>query len=312
MYAGAVQAVDQRGEWFRAVAGASAGAITATLIAAGLTVDALGDAVPEAMKRVRKMWLGDLVGSPIIRVDKLQDWLEQCLRTQVAKFGADSADQGQIGFRQLYEATGIELYVVAVDVALRQPMVFSAATTPDVPVAPAVVASSAIPLCIRPGRLQRRLADGETEVHRLMDGGVWANYPSFVFKDASFREHHQLPRSPAASVTIGFTLDTGVDVDAGVPVGFADRKTPAYRDKGGALKGMMRFGPLRIYLMTIVPVVIALQTLYTLKHGGLTALKDYGTRDGVPPILTSVAGFFDGFFTQISTRPPSSRSSGCF
>jgi predicted acylesterase/phospholipase RssA len=38
MYAGAVQAVDQRGEWFRAVAGASAGAITATLIAAGLTV----------------------------------------------------------------------------------------------------------------------------------------------------------------------------------------------------------------------------------------------------------------------------------
>jgi hypothetical protein len=252
------------------------------------------------MKRVRKMWLGDLVASPIIRVGKLQDWLEQRLRAQVAKFGSGLLVDEEVSFRQLYEATGIELYVVAVDVALRQPVVFSAFTTPDVPVAPAVMASSAIPLAFRPGRLQRKFADGETHVHRLMDGGVWANYPSFVFKDASFREHHLLPPLPAESITIGFTLDTGVDVDAGTAVGFAGRSSPPHRDRGGALKGMMRFGLLRIYLMTIVPVVIALQTLYTLEHGGLTALEDYGTRDGVPPFLTSLAGFFDGFFTHFT------------
>ena len=301
MYAGAVQAIDERGQWFRAVAGASAGAITATLIAAGLTVEELGGAVPEAMGRVRKMWLGDLVASPLIRVGKLQAWLEECLRGQLAKFGGETvADQGDVTFGQLYEATGIELYVVAVDVALRQPMVFSAFTTPDVAVAPAVMSSSAIPLAFRPGRLQRRYADGEVKVHRLMDGGVWANYPSFVFKDASFREHHELPELPPDSVTIGFTLDTGVKVDAGTAVGFAGRGTPAYKDQGGALKGLMRIGILRIYLMTIVPIVIALQTLYTLSHGGLTALKDYATRDGVPLALTHVAGFFDGFFTHFT------------
>ena len=86
MYAGAVQAVDEHGQWFRAVSGASAGAITATLIAAGLTVEELGGAVPEAMKSVRKMFLGDLVASPIVRVGKLQKWLQECLRQQLSKF----------------------------------------------------------------------------------------------------------------------------------------------------------------------------------------------------------------------------------
>jgi predicted acylesterase/phospholipase RssA len=302
MYAGAVQAVEQRGEWFRAVSGASAGAITATLIAAGLTVEELGSAVPEAMKRVHKMWLGDLVGSPIIRVGKLQKWLEEQLRGQVTKLAPEiPIEEGrEVTFRQLHEATGIELYVVAVDVVLRQPMVFSASTTPDVPISPAVMASSAIPLAFRPGRLQRLYPNGKTEVHRLMDGGVWANYPAFVFKDASFREHHGLPALPADSITIGFTLDSGVAMDAGTPVGFAGGSAPLSQDQGGALKGMLRFGFLRVYLMTIVPIVIALQTLYTLNHGGLTFLKDYATRDGVPLLVTNVAAFFDGFFTSFT------------
>lgn len=301
MYAGAVQAVDQHGQWFRSVAGASAGAITATLIAAGLTVEELGSAVPDAMKKVQKMFLGDLVASPLIRVGKLQKWLEECLHGKVQEFDprADIADGG-VTFRQLHGATGIGLYVVAVDVALRQPIVFSAFTTPDVPIAPAVMASSAIPLAFRPGRLKVQFANGKTTVHRLMDGGVWANYPSFVFKDASFREHHQLPELPADSITIGFTLDTGVGVDTCTATGFAGTEIPPRKDEGGALKGIMRIGALRVYLMTIVPIVIALQTLYTLNHGGLTMLKDYGTREGVPSILTNLAGFFDGFFSNFS------------
>lgn len=301
LYAGALQSIDDKGYWFRAVAGSSAGAITATLIAAGFTVDELAAAVPEAMRTVKKMWLGDLVGSPIIRTGKLQRWLEQSLHGKVTKFGVPSAEgHDQVTFDQLHTATGIELYVVAVDVALRQPTVFSAFTTPDVPVAPAVMASSAIPLAFRPGRLRRRFPDGTTQVHRLMDGGVWANYPAFVFKDRSFREHHHLPEPPSDGITIGFTLDTGVEADEGEADGFAERTTPAYRDRGAALGGFLRIAPLRIYLMTIVPLVVALQAIYTMNHGGLTMLKDYATRDGVPVFITGLAGFFDGFFTHFT------------
>jgi predicted acylesterase/phospholipase RssA len=295
MYAGAVEAIADRGYWFRAVAGSSAGAITAALIAAGLDVQRLREAVPEAMKGVRKMWLGDLVGSPLIRVGKLEKWLEDLLRQQ-----AGVEDGAVVTFGRLYEATGIELYVVSVDVALRQPMVFSAMTTPELPVVPAVIASSAIPLAFRPGRLKRSFEDGKVRVHRLMDGGVWANYPAFVFKDPSFRAHHELPAVPPESITIGFTLDSGVPVDEGTPVGFADSSLSQSDDQGAALRGFLRFGLLRIYLMTVVPLIILLQAVYTFSHGGLTVFKDYATREGVPLAVTHVAAFFDGFFTHFT------------
>lgn len=300
LYAGALRALAERGLWFRAVSGASAGAITATLIAAGLTLEQLEGAVPNALAGVRKMPLGDLVGSPLFRVGGLETWLRTTLREQLDAAGVECGPEQEPTFAMLYEATGIELYVVAVDVALRQPIVFGSLTTPDLPVVPAVVASSAIPLAFRPGRLCRTRADGTVDVHRLMDGGVWANYPMFVFKDASFREHHDLPPVPAGSLTIGFTLDSGVAADAAVPTGFASSTTPRWKDLGAGLRGWLRIAPLRLYLMTIAPLIIVFQTFYSVDHGGLTAFKDYATREGVPGIVTTLMAWVDGFFTHFS------------
>src|SRR3954447_21670745 len=52
-YVGALQATREEGCWFSAVAGASAGAITAALIAAGLTPEEIAVESEEAFKRLR-------------------------------------------------------------------------------------------------------------------------------------------------------------------------------------------------------------------------------------------------------------------
>lgn len=298
LYGGALQAVAAEKLWFRAVAGASAGAITATLIAAGLSADELIDKAPVGLHGVKKMPLGDLVGSPLFRTTGLSAWLEGVLQAQVSTLRKSLMD-GPVTFSALFEATGIELYVVAVDVADRQPRVFSVFTTPHLPVTPAVLASSAIPLAFRPGRL--RVRDGQTEaVHRLMDGGVWANYPAFVFREPSFRAFHGLEPVPGKSLTVGFTLDT-TEYDAHKEViGFEKGTAHVSRDKGSFSPWLFRNPFVRFYLMTLVPLIVAAQFLYTVNAAGLVFLKDYATRDGVPEFATRAAGYMDGFVSHFS------------
>ncbi len=292
LYAGALRAVDKRGFWFHAVAGASAGAITATLIAAGLTVEEMENAVPAALKRIRKNWLADITGQPFIRTEGLRKWIDQILAERVSP-GGISLD-GPVTFGQLYELTKIELYVVAVDVASRQPIVFSAHTTPQLSVSRAVMASSAIPFAFRPGRL--KFTNGE--VHRLMDGGMWANYPAFVFKDASFRVVHELPTLPVTSTTVGFTLEVGPTVQPAQPDVFVDGWTEANRDKGASLRGYLRNPIFRLYFLTVVPIILAIQSIYTIKNFGLLFLQDPSGRYRLNGIAGQVSAWFNGFFTH--------------
>jgi predicted acylesterase/phospholipase RssA len=302
LYGGAMQALAERGLWFRAVAGSSAGAITATLIAAGLTCDEIIEEAPRGLSGVRRMPLADLVGSPIFRTKHLGTWLEDILVRQV--LGTAPVVEGEksnpVTFAQLHEATGIELYVVSVDVAERQPRVFSWKTSPQVSVTAAVLASSAIPVAFRPGRLDVVDSAGVTATHRMMDGGVWANYPAFVFKDPSFRKFHGLDLVPADSVTIGFTLDTASPEAMGEAVGFKSGTSGSSSDKGSFLPWLFRNPIGRFYFMTILPVVVACQFIYTVNRSGLVFLKDYATRGFLPGPLISAAGAFDGFFSNFT------------
>src|SRR5687768_14936004 len=54
-YVGALRAVQEAGCWFRAVAGSSAGAITACMIAASLTPDEIETASRSGLSQVRKV-----------------------------------------------------------------------------------------------------------------------------------------------------------------------------------------------------------------------------------------------------------------
>lgn len=187
-YAGALTAMRERGLWFGSVAGASAGAITASLIAAGLGPDELAAAVPEGLKAMKSS-LPERLGKAVIghatsvfESKGLRAWLDGTLARCIG-----APDDTPVTFEALYAAKGIELYVVAMDLSSGLPIVFSRRTTPKVEVAGAVAASSAIPGAFPPGRGVFHASDDGAVVHQFVDGGTWANYPSFIFQDRSFR-----------------------------------------------------------------------------------------------------------------------------
>jgi predicted acylesterase/phospholipase RssA len=187
-YAGALTAMRERGLWFHSVAGASAGAITASLIAAGMGPGEIADAVPEGLKAMKSS-IPERIGKAVIghatsvfESKGLRAWLDGTLARCIG-----ATDGAPITFEALFAAKKIELYVVAMDLSSGLPIVFSRRTTPNVEVAGAVAASSAIPGAFPPGRgVFHSPVDGAV-VHQFVDGGTWANYPSFIFQDRSFR-----------------------------------------------------------------------------------------------------------------------------
>ena len=111
-------------------------------------------------------------------------------------------------FGALFERTGIELVIVAVDSVSSRHCIFSHSTTPSCSVADAAIASSSIPFVLRPRRLELATndADATRYVYPIVDGGVWTNFPKFVFDDAQFRRYHGLGEQPDLTV-VGFLLD---------------------------------------------------------------------------------------------------------
>jgi predicted acylesterase/phospholipase RssA len=298
LYAGALQACFAKGHWFRAVAGASAGAITATLIAAGVHPDRLGTLAVDGLGKIRRNFLMDLVGQPFINTRALEQWLESLLQAQVAAVTTDGVRvaTGNVTFEELFAATGIELFVVCVDVADRQPLVFHRRTAATLSVSKAVVASSSIPFAFRPSRL-RVVKGGTTEVHRLMDGGVWANYPDFVFRDPSFGAFHGTDLN--SPTVIGFALEQRATA-ATRPEQFEEWGFGQHADKGAGLKGWMRNPLIRVYLLTIVPIVLTAEVMWTLSHYGLLVIEDHVASGAIPSWLVGPAEWFNGFFTRFT------------
>jgi predicted acylesterase/phospholipase RssA len=218
-FAGALRALRRRERWFRAVAGASAGAITAALIAAGADPDQLETwthdglqtlasqlAAPQRrLARARFSWralhhLASPTTAAIATSDDLGTWLRKCFATL--------RGNEAVTFGELFEATEIELTVVAVDLIGRKHRIFCHTWTPDIPVADAVIASSSIPFALPATRLSME-ADPRYGTP-VVDGGVWTNFPTFVFHDEQFRAHHGLPPIGDQHV-IGFLLDEDGD-----------------------------------------------------------------------------------------------------
>ncbi|MFN0281225.1 MAG: patatin-like phospholipase family protein [Kineosporiaceae bacterium] len=207
-YAGALAAMAQRRWWFDAVAGASAGAITAALVAAGLTPDQIGSKTIEALGTVPTSgWAG------VRRLKRttgfypsgaLSQWLEGLLREQTTR--QPSATSSSVTFAELFAATHIELNVVATDISARAQVVFSHWSTPSCSVSDAVMASSAIPFAF-PSRQLRVPGSGGVAHHTIVDGGVWSNFPIHVFEDPWFRRHYMRdPEHVPQERIIGFVL----------------------------------------------------------------------------------------------------------
>jgi predicted acylesterase/phospholipase RssA len=237
-FSGALLAMRELHCWFSAVAGASAGAITAALIAAGLTPEQIDEKTEGALSLVRTgVWKGiarlrDETG--YFPSEVLTDWLDALLQKCVGDV-RPAHPRSRVTFADLYEATGIELNVVAADLSLRRQIIFSHHQTPRCSVADAVAASSAIPFAF-PSRLlaipviRAKEEDKQEKTfvhHTIVDGGVWSNFPMFVFEDSCFRElYGRDPRVIGSDDVIGFLLDEGeaAPITGGDDVVFASQR----------------------------------------------------------------------------------------
>ena len=185
-YAGGLDVLETRG--IRAnvtsVAGTSAGAITAALVAAGYTAAELTSTMMAL--DLRTFEDGRLEGP--VRVLERYGWYKggvflDWLRARLAeKLGA-----AEITFVELQRRTGMDLRVVASDLSTHRPVTFSPASTPDAVVAEAVRMSMSIPLFF---------AAVEQGGSVYVDGGAVWNYPIEIFD----------PPTGPDGATLGFHL----------------------------------------------------------------------------------------------------------
>lgn len=195
-YAGAYSAAVEAGIRFSAVAGSSAGSVIAALIAAGasekfvrermLSTDfsqlvekpnrdlapyrEIGFPLLSAITRIfRKDIISAIEAGGQNGTEAIGRWMEENLRSAMLEKNKQTPDH-PIRFRDLE----IPLYIVATDVAQRQPKLWGPVTTPNESVSLAVQSSCAIPIFFQP-------VTANTSV--LVDGGAVSNLPTFAFPE---------------------------------------------------------------------------------------------------------------------------------
>jgi NTE family protein len=185
-YCGALEVLEQAGVLGQvtAVAGTSAGAIMATLVALGDSSAQLRETMLDLDFRAFED--GGLEG-PIRLVEHYGWYRGDALKTWVAKQIDARLGSPTATFADLAAAGGRDLRVVATNVRTQQPEIFSLAATPGVALADAVRMSLSIPFFF---------ASVEHDGGVYVDGGATWNYPIEIFDGEQ-----------ANPKTLGFHLD---------------------------------------------------------------------------------------------------------
>ncbi|MDF2630938.1 MAG: hypothetical protein K0R39_4769 [Symbiobacteriaceae bacterium] len=213
---GALAAAEERGHTWQAVAGTSAGAITAALVAAGYTAEELKPVLFGL--DFNKFKDGHFKFFHLLREEGLYkgqyviDWLEGLLMQKTGKPFAS--------FRDLEERFGIGLRVVSTDVTNMRMLVlpddladYGFSDPKGFPVSHAVRASMSIPYFFEPYQLA--CPGGKTAT--LVDGGLMSNFPVSLFA----------PGAGGAQVpTLGYYLKAPDDKDS-LPTGNLEEFTHA-------------------------------------------------------------------------------------
>lgn len=210
-YAGAVEVLEQRGLLapVERVAGTSAGAITASLLAVGAGSEGLAAAVREtdfgSFLDGKYSVFGDT--SRLIKHFGVYagNQFSELLRAQVKRYAGDA----ELTLGQLRDKAAAEpgrfrqLYVVASNVTRQAPEVLCAETHPEMPVWQAVRTSMSIPLLFEAVRLKE---------HLYVDGGLAWNYAIDLFDDPD--PHDAVPRAgfPRDPTTLGFAVVPGTSL----------------------------------------------------------------------------------------------------
>jgi NTE family protein len=171
---GAVAAIEERQITFRAVAGTSAGAIVASLIAAGYSASEMQTLMLEKDLRDFKDPISNIPGLRWIRAwhrlglyrgDEFQRWIAEKISRKLTR---------RLHASPRFEDLPKPLTLIATDVVRQQAKVFSRERTPDIAVADAVRMSMSIPFFFCPVRYGSEL---------LVDGGTLSNFPAWAFDE---------------------------------------------------------------------------------------------------------------------------------
>ena len=199
--AGAYAALEAHGWQPRQLAGTSAGAITAALIAAGYTASELTDVVFDLDYRrfEDKTWMDHIpaAGKPlsilmengIYKGEAFLEWMRGMLAEKGVRTFTDLPAGGQGG------KYGSRLQVIASDISARRLLVLPRDASElgldagELEVAHAVRMSISIPLYFKPVRLAHPETNQE---HLIVDGGILSNFPVWLFD----RADGQPPRWP--------------------------------------------------------------------------------------------------------------------
>ncbi|XP_078584952.1 uncharacterized protein LOC144867056 [Branchiostoma floridae x Branchiostoma japonicum] len=187
-YVGAMKILEEAGimKNIKRFAGTSAGAITAAMVAVGMTSEEIlkemsdvdmmkvvidgGGPLPGVFKKVG-MAFNVVCSAGANPGNRFLDWMGGILEKYLAKH--QHKDLGKdVTFSQLYHAFGHELCIVAYNVEYAQETYFHVKTTPLMKVRDAVRMSMSIPVVFQPYELLG---------FKYMDGGLVANYPVYCY-----------------------------------------------------------------------------------------------------------------------------------
>lgn len=189
-HVGAACALEAAGYQFEALAGSSAGAIVAALLAAGYPCSQLKREMMNLdYRRFKGKSFGDYFGTVgkalslffalgIYDTDYLELWIKQMLEPKGIRTFGDVAE------------TGRQLFITASDLTDRKLLVFPGdgevfgLKPEEFPVALAVKASVSIPVFFEPVCIK----DSSGQIHVLVDGGLLSNYPAWMFGGGSARQ----------------------------------------------------------------------------------------------------------------------------
>jgi len=202
-YGGALDILDSMGILSNIirVAGTSAGAINATLLALNFSVKEVSDIVAatkfSSFEDAGGGWLGSVrrVLSQFgwFQGDYFKQWISGYIKQ---KTGNEQTTFAQLKSRQ---SEGFrELYVVATNLTQQRSDVFSHETSPDLPICDAVRMSMSIPLFFSSVK-KPNIATGDNDV--MVDGGVAWNYAVNLFDKKKYIAN------PVSGETVNYNTD---------------------------------------------------------------------------------------------------------
>ena len=221
-YGGALDVLSEMGilSNIKRVAGTSAGAINATMLALGFTCTEVSDLIAATKFNSFEDHSRFLIPN-LMRMFKKYGWNKgQAFQKWIGEQIASKTGRADFTFKDLHEAIKKddknclrELYVVSTNLSKQKYVVFSYETTPDVAIKDAVRMSMSIPLYFEAFLMSKDI---------MVDGGVSYNYPINLFDHKRFLSHpdngeevdySNLDGYQFNHETLGFRLDSTQVID---------------------------------------------------------------------------------------------------